>query len=161
VDDVAKGILTRIVATLIDQILHDIKLKHNSDPPQQCQKFERLSQNAVVADHTFNNKTEISSLIHLAEEAGFASFCHLHKIAIPMDEKFPAIDAITTKFIEDCGEFTRIASASLSHNNSNKGGGNDNNDGPNAIRDKKKRGHCELANCKHGMPTGWCRPRFP
>jgi hypothetical protein len=133
----AKGILIRIVATPIDQMLHNCKLKHDSDLSQQCQKFERLLQNAVEAGHIFENKIKMSSPIHLAEKVGFANSIHAHKIAIPIDEEFPALDAIMIEFIENCVETTRIASASLSYNNSNNGGGNDNNNGPNAIRDKR------------------------
>jgi ABC-type phosphate transport system ATPase subunit len=57
-------------------------------------------QNAAEAGHILENKIKTSSLLHLVENVGFANSIHSHNIAIPMDEEFPALDAITTEFIE-------------------------------------------------------------
>jgi hypothetical protein len=59
-----------------------------------------LLQNAVEAGYILETKIEMSSLIHLVEKVGFANSMHFHKITIPMDERFSALDPIMHEFIE-------------------------------------------------------------
>jgi hypothetical protein len=75
--------------------------------------------------------------LFLAEEASFANFAYLHKTAIRKDDEFLKLDALITKFIDDCASIRRNG-ASLFYNNyysPNR---------PNGNRDtKKKCDHCK------------------